>query len=107
MPDELMWTEIEFLVLKAGDRKAGVPPDTAALPYLARARGMAKSPSVGSTVEVETVVGRQMRGRVVSLNPGYEHTFGRPLPEWIRMRDSIRRELDVQRSVHNDGPGEV
>jgi hypothetical protein len=93
------WTEVEFLILKPGDRNAALPSDTASTPYIGRVRGMGAESELGAVVEVTTVVGRRLRGTVVETNPGYTHTFGHPLPEWIRMRDGIRRELSERRDA--------
>jgi hypothetical protein len=84
------WTEIEWTVLEPDERGAGVPAETRATPYLARCRGMATGPEVGQEVEIRTATGRQLRGRVRELLPGYHHTFGSPLPEWIAMRNAIQ-----------------
>jgi 2-amino-4-ketopentanoate thiolase alpha subunit len=84
------WVEIEWTVLEPAGRAPSCPPDTGAMPYLARTKGMAADAVLGSDAEVVTVTGRRMQGRVRDQNPGYEHTFGRPLPEWIRMRNAIR-----------------
>jgi hypothetical protein len=51
---------------------------------------MATGPEVGHEVEIETATGRRLRGRARELLPGYHHTFGDPLPEWIAMRNAIR-----------------
>jgi 2-amino-4-ketopentanoate thiolase alpha subunit len=87
------WVEIEWTVLEPADRAATCPPDTRAVPYVARARGMAVDPVPGADAEIVTTTGRLVRGRIRDVSPGYDHSFGRPLPEWIRMRDSIRAAL--------------
>ena len=85
-----VWTELEWLVLRPEERAESCPPDTRLLPYRARTRGMALRPVVGSEAEVRTASGRRVRGRVHDLDPGYEHTFGRPLTQWVHMKNHIR-----------------
>lgn len=85
-----VWTEVERLILRSAERASTCPRDTRAKPYLVRIRGMAVRPVVGDQVEIRTVTDRHLVGRVRELEPGYEHTFGHPLPEWVRMRDHIR-----------------
>jgi 2-amino-4-ketopentanoate thiolase alpha subunit len=97
-----VWTELEWLVLSPEERANGCPPDTRQLPYMARARGMAAHPVIGTEAEVSTASGRRIRGRVRELEPGYEHTFGHPLPQWVHMKNHIR-ELVASRSAP---PGE-
>ena len=43
-----VWTELEWLVLRPEERAESCPPDTRLLPYMARTRGMALRPVVGS-----------------------------------------------------------
>lgn len=85
-----LWTEIEWVVLEPSERSDAIPSETRRTAYVARVRGMASAPRLDALVEVETVTGRRLRGKVVAINPGYSHTFGSPQPEWIRMRDAVR-----------------
>lgn len=87
---EQAWVEIEWTVLEPAERATSCPPDTRAVAYLARTKGMAVDAVLGRDAEIVTVTGRRVEGRVRDQNPGYEHTFGRPLPEWVRMRNAIR-----------------
>ncbi len=88
---ETEWVEIEWTVLSVGERAASIPDDTSATPYLARVRGFAETPvRIGDLTEVVTASGRRLRGQVVRLRPGHDHSFGRPLPAWLEMQRSIR-----------------
>jgi hypothetical protein len=51
---------------------------------------MATDPEIGHDAEVVTMIGRRLRGCVRDIHPGYEHSFGRPSPEWVRMKNAIR-----------------
>lgn len=84
------WVELEWEELAPDERASGCPPDTRTVPYLARVRGMAAAPTVGDDTEVRTPTGRLIRGRVRELDPGYEHSFGHPLPAWVHMKNHIR-----------------
>lgn len=88
------WTEVQWTVLDTSDRSANLPPETRTTPYVARVRGLAPDPRVGAKTELTTVVGRRVSGVVTELDPGYSHSFGRPLPEWVHMRESIRHLLN-------------
>jgi hypothetical protein len=93
------WVEVEWVVLTADERADGLPADTARLPYTARARGLTRDARLGATATITTVTGRQLQGTVVDLRPGYDHTFGRPLPAWIAMRDAVRESATARRSA--------
>lgn len=93
------WVEIEWIILEPDARSENVPPDTAGLPYVGRARGLARGePQVGETVDIVTLTGRTLRGQVVDATPGYTHSFGRPLPAWVTMRSAITAALPRSRS---------
>lgn len=86
------WVEVEWTALEPEDRREGIPGDTAATPLRVRARGMTGSARPGESATVTTVTGREVVGVVREIEPGYQHSFGRPLPAWLEMRDAIRRE---------------
>lgn len=89
--DTWQWVEIEWTVLEPQDRSQKIPDETRRTAYRARTRGYAPgNPEIGDEVEVTTVSGRRLRGQVLSLRPGYEHSFGRPEPAWLEMQRSIR-----------------
>lgn len=87
------WAEIEWCVAEVGERSADLPPDTQGVSYRVRTRGMAESPTFGTVTEIVTPTGRRQVGTVVAIRPGYTHSFGTPLPEWVRMREAIRTLL--------------
>lgn len=91
--DGEIWTEIEWVELAPAERAETAPEETRAVPYVVRARGFAVRPELGKQVEIRTVTGRPLHGRVTDVYPGYHHTFGRPLAAWIIMRDQIRASL--------------
>jgi 2-amino-4-ketopentanoate thiolase alpha subunit len=88
----MQWVEVEWTALAPEDRREGIPGDTAATPLRVRARGMASAARPGTDATVTTVIGREVTGLVREIEPGYHHSFGRPLPSWLEMRDAIRRE---------------
>ncbi len=78
------WVEIGFTVLEPAQRTARLPEDTTRVPYEARVRGFAVGACrLGDEVEVKTLTGRRVRGRVVALDPCFAHDFGRPVLELI------------------------
>lgn len=88
------WVEIEWTILEPDQRAGTVPPDTAQVPYVGRARGVTSGgPQIGDEAEIVTSSGRRLRGRVVTRAPGYTHSFGAPLPAWLEMREHIRTSV--------------
>lgn len=78
------YVQIERVVLPAGERAPQVPEDTAAVPLVMRVKGFALGDAtVGDEIEVRTVIGRRVSGRLVAVNPSYEHDFGRVVPELL------------------------
>jgi len=96
------WVEIESVLLDPADRSSNLPEDTAAQPLRMWVKGFARAASaVGDEVEVETMTGRTVTGRLSDINPGYTHTFGRPAPELTH----VGRELRERVAWHRAGDG--
>lgn len=88
------WVRIHVVILPAGERAPGIPPDTAAHPYEAWINGWAvEEAAVGEPVTVRTMAGRQVRGRLCEIRPGYRHGFGRPHPALSAVGPMLRRLL--------------
>ena len=93
------WVEIRQVVLPAGERAPKVPPDTAAVDFVARIRGFLEADAaVGDEVTVRTLAGRQVRGTLVALNPRNPADFGNPVPELLRAGAVARRALEERDS---------
>jgi 2-amino-4-ketopentanoate thiolase alpha subunit len=85
------WVQVHTVVLPPGERAPQVPADTQKVPFEMWLKGFLVDveAQVGQDVTIETVVGRQLRGTLVAVNPAYPHSFGEPVPELL----SIGREL--------------
>ena len=91
------WVEIGFTVLEPGERTGHLPEDTRDAPYYVRVKGFADGePEVGMTVTVETLLGRQVEGEVLRIDPEYGHGFGRPIQELI---DAGREARELLRTL--------
>ncbi|WP_315116050.1 2-amino-4-oxopentanoate thiolase subunit OrtA [uncultured Clostridium sp.] len=76
------WVEIEEIVLTPEDRSQSIPEETRIISLKCWTRGNCLSDcEVGSEVQVETIVGRIVKGEVVEVEPGYYHSFGRYVKE--------------------------
>jgi len=93
------WVEVERVLLEPADRATNLPDDTAAQPLLVWVKGFARTAAaVGDQLEVETMTGRLVSGRLTEVNPGYFHTFGKPAPELTHVGRDLRERLAVYRA---------
>ncbi|MBU3172584.1 2-amino-4-oxopentanoate thiolase subunit OrtA [Clostridium estertheticum] len=76
------WVEVEEIVLTPKDRAKNIPDETKKTPLKCWIRGKCLSDcELGNEVHVETNVGRNARGIVVQIEPGYYHTYGKYVDE--------------------------
>ncbi|MBF0249981.1 MAG: 2-amino-4-ketopentanoate thiolase [Alphaproteobacteria bacterium] len=88
------WVEIHVIVLPAGKRAPQVPEDTRAVPLELRAKGFLRAAAaLGDAVEVSTVAGRTLAGRLAAVNPAYDHGFGEPVAELLSIGPELRKIL--------------
>jgi len=93
------WVEIESVLLEPADRSTNLPEDTAAQPLRMWLKGFARADvAMGETLEIETVTGRVVSGRLSDVNPGYTHTFGRPAPELTHVGRDLRERIAAYRA---------
>jgi hypothetical protein len=94
------WVEVERVLLEPADRSGNLPPETAEKPLMVWVKGFARAEAVlGEEVEVETMAGRVVTGRLSAINPGYFHTFGRPTPELAHVGADLRARLAAYRKA--------
>ena len=76
------WVEIEEIVLTPEDRAKNIPEETRITPLKCWIRGNCiRDCELGETVEIETNVGRIVKGILVDVEPGYYHTYGKYVSE--------------------------
>lgn len=99
------WVEVESVLLEPADRSANLPEDTAAQPLRMWVKGFARNEAaLGQEVEIETMTGRAVSGRLSDVNPGYTHTFGRPAPEIAHVGRDVRARVAEYRAGGPDAP---
>ncbi len=80
------WVEIEQVVLTPEQRVQTLPEETRSVPYLLRVSGfLQQDADLGEEVQVKTIIGRTLAGKLKSANPGYRHSFGETIPELLRI----------------------
>ena len=89
------WVELQQVVLEAGNRAPNVPDDTARVDFVARIRGflLTEAPMGGDAI-VRTLARRQVRGRLIAMNPRNPADFGDPVPELLRLGEAARDALE-------------
>lgn len=99
------WVQIEEVVLEAGERAPQVPEDTQGVPLIMRVKGFAESAAdLGQEITVRTVIGREVTGKLVDVDPAYDHDFGRPVVELIHVGLEAREILDkLKQEERGDG----
>jgi hypothetical protein len=80
------WVEIESVVLTPEERAPSVPEDTKLTPYVMWVSGfLVEDGEVGEEVHVKTIIGRALSGKLVRVNPNYTHSFGKVVPELLKI----------------------
>ena len=88
------WVEVERVLLEPADRSPNLPPETSEKPLLMWVKGFAGTcAGIGEELDVETMTGRVVTGRLSAINPGYDHTFGTPVPELTSVGRDLRERL--------------
>lgn len=78
-------------VLRPDERPDTLPECTKSVPYECWIKGFLLNgqATIGEEVQIETFIGREISGTLVSAHPAYDHSFGLPQKELL----SIGREL--------------
>lgn len=88
------WVQIRQIVLKPEERAPQVPEDTKKVPLELWVKGIIlHDAKIGSTVEIETVTGRRVKGELTAINPRYVHDFGDFVPELLRIDMQLKEIL--------------
>jgi len=92
------WVEVEYVLLTPDERAAGLPAETASKSLTMWVKGFARSDAaIGDELTVETMTGRAVTGRLSDAEPGYFHTFGKPIPELVHVGADLRARLAAYR----------
>lgn len=89
------WVRIHAVVLKAEERTADIPEDTKKSDLQMWDKGflLNDAASFGDEVEVETYIGRKIRGTLIEVNPVYTHGYGECVPELLYIGRQAREIL--------------
>ncbi len=89
------WVQIHNIVLSPEQRPENLPQETREVPLEMWVKGFLvdESAKVGDEVEIETVIGRRVKGELVMVSPGYYHDFGVPPKELLSVGKELRERL--------------
>ncbi len=88
------WVNIYNMVLTPEERAPQVPEDTKKVPLETWVKGFIKQDAeIGDEVAIETITGREVRGKLVEVNPSYSHSFGNTVPEVFKIGLQLREIL--------------
>lgn len=72
------WVEIVKVVLPSEERSNAIPEETKRTPLMMWVRGNTlENSDLGEVVEIETISGRIVKGKVTQVEPAYTHSFGK------------------------------
>ena len=98
------WVEVERVLLEPADRSKNLPPETAEKPLRMWIKGFAQAAgTMGDAMIIETMTGRLVEGTLSAINPGYFHTFGKPIPELAHVGVDLRARLADYHAAQADG----
>lgn len=79
------WVRIHTIVLEVGQRATNIPEETQNVPLEMWDKGflLEDSANIGDKIKVETYIGRIVEGKLIEVNPYYQHDFGKCVPELL------------------------
>ena len=85
---------IHKTILKPDERPDTLPACTKSVPYEGWVKGFLLNgqATIGSEVQIETFIGREISGTLVSVNPAYDHSFGLPQEELLFIGRELRKK---------------
>ncbi len=88
------WVQIHQVVLKPEERAEHLPEDTKKVPLELWVKGFAQHEAkLGEDVEIKTVTGRKVVGKLCAINPKYTHDFGEYVPELTKIDMQLKEIL--------------
>ena len=89
------WVQIHIDVLKPEERATNIPEDTRHVPLEMWVKGhlLNESAQIGDLVKVRTKTGREAEGTLCAVNPSYQHSFGRYIPELDAIDETVKEIL--------------
>ncbi len=89
------WVRIKKIVLRAEERSGNLPEDTKKVPLEMWDKGflLDERASLGDWVRVETIIGREIEGEFVQVDPSYDVNYGTSVNETLYIGKQLREIL--------------
>ena len=86
------WVRIHRILMEPGQRAAQVPEDTARVPLEMWDKGflLNEKAELGHEVLIRTIIGREVEGTLIEVNPAYAHSFGNCIPEILQIDRDLK-----------------
>lgn len=80
------WVNVYNIIFKPEERAPQVPEDTKKVPLETWVKGfIQEDATIGEIVSIKTITGRQVKGKLVEINPSHSHSFGQMVPEVLQI----------------------
>lgn len=89
------WVRIHSIVLESNERAENIPEDTKEVPLEMWDKGtlLDEEAKIGDLVKVETIIGREIKGKLIEVNPYYKHDYGKFIPELLYIGRDAKETL--------------
>lgn len=89
------WVRIHKVVLTSDERAPQIPDDTKKVPLEMWDKGflLSEFATIGDEVEVETIIGRKLTGKLIEINPQFDHAWGNCIPEILHIGRQVKTLL--------------
>ena len=89
------WVRIYKVVLMPEERAGNLPEDTKKVPLEMWDKGFLINDNaiIGDDVEVETIIGRKISGKLVEINPNFDVNFGKGVTETMYIGRQLKEML--------------
>ena len=85
------WVLIHKIVLSPSERAPQVPDDTKKVPLEMWIKCyLNEDAQIGDTVKITTRTKRSEEGNLLEVNPFYTHSFGKFVPELLKISEQVR-----------------
>ena len=88
------WVRVYDVILKPEERAPQVPEDTKKVPLELWTKGfLLHDAKLHDSVEIKTITDRVVQGKLVEVNPQYNHDFGEFVPELLEIGIQLKEIL--------------
>lgn len=90
------WVRIHKIILESNQRAENIPEDTKSVPLEMWDKGFLinDQANIGDNVEIETYIGRKTEGKLIEINPYYDHDYGKSVPEILYIGKQAKALLE-------------